>query len=234
MCTLIDSRLLDWKHVTHEVVYAHKLLGAGRLLLCYVHSLCVTRYCTALMMHDPNMHLSFVLSQGSYISLLYTWCSMSFSTSYNHSGHYMVGQRASLFIAHQCRTEASNAFVSMCCVYVIQALCTEASLHALRRQYPQIYSTTHKLLIDPASVMVTRTDFLAAFKATTPSSHRSAVAHARCAHALCLSKLIVFARLDEHVLCSSSQSVRSFVFAQKQEQRLQSLQMQMGGSVVSQ
>ena len=67
----------------------------------------------------------------------------------------------------------------------LQALCTEASLHALRRQYPQIYSTTHKLLIDPASVTVARGDFLAAFKAVTPSSHRSAVAHARCAALPC-------------------------------------------------
>lgn len=64
---------------------------------------------------------------------------------------------------------------------LLQALCTEASLHALRRQYPQIYDTNDKLLVDPASVRVSRTDFLAALKAITPSSHRSAVAHARSA-----------------------------------------------------
>ena len=63
-----------------------------------------------------------------------------------------------------------------CCV---QALCTEASLHALRRQYPQIYDSNDKLLVDPATVRVSRTDFFSAFKAITPSSHRSAVAHAR-------------------------------------------------------
>ncbi|KAL0052590.1 hypothetical protein WJX82_004414 [Trebouxia sp. C0006] len=61
----------------------------------------------------------------------------------------------------------------------LKALCTEASLHALRRQYPQIYDTHDKLLVDPATVRVSRTDFLSAFKAITPSSHRSAVAHAR-------------------------------------------------------
>ncbi|KAL0036308.1 hypothetical protein WJX77_001773 [Trebouxia sp. C0004] len=61
----------------------------------------------------------------------------------------------------------------------LKALCTEASLHALRRQYPQIYDTHDKLLVDPATVRVSRTDFLLAFKAITPSSHRSAVAHAR-------------------------------------------------------
>ena len=64
---------------------------------------------------------------------------------------------------------------------LLQALCTEASLHALRRQYPQIYDTNDKLLVDPATVRVSRTDFLSAFKAITPSSHRSAVAHARSA-----------------------------------------------------
>lgn len=65
---------------------------------------------------------------------------------------------------------------------LLQALCTEASLHALRRQYPQIYDTNDKLLVDPATVRVSRTDFLSAFKAITPSSHRSAVAHARSSH----------------------------------------------------
>ena len=71
----------------------------------------------------------------------------------------------------------------------LQALCTEASLHALRRHYPQIYDTHDKLLVDPAAVRVARPDFLAAFKTITPSSHRSAVAHARwgCQHCLLLS-----------------------------------------------
>jgi hypothetical protein len=64
--------------------------------------------------------------------------------------------------------------------FPVQALCTEASLHALRRHYPQIYDSDEKLLIDPASVCVTRRDFLSAFSAMTPASHRSAAAHARC------------------------------------------------------
>lgn len=74
-----------------------------------------------------------------------------------------------------------------------QALCNEASLHALRRHYPQIYDSNDKLLVDPASVRVSRTDFLSAFKAITPSSHRSAVAHARSAghmHHPCNSRCI--------------------------------------------
>ena len=61
----------------------------------------------------------------------------------------------------------------------IQALCTEASLHALQRHYPQIYDSDEKLLIDPASVSVTKRDFLSAFSAMTPASHRSAAAPAR-------------------------------------------------------
>lgn len=37
---------------------------------------------------------------------------------------------------------------------------TEASLHALRRRYPQIYETSERLLIDPESIVVTRQDFI--------------------------------------------------------------------------
>ena len=60
-----------------------------------------------------------------------------------------------------------------------QALCTEASLHALRRRYPQIYDSDEKLLIDPASIAVEQQDFVAALSSITPASHRSAAAHAR-------------------------------------------------------
>ena len=61
----------------------------------------------------------------------------------------------------------------------LQALCTEASLHALRRQYPQIYETSQRLVIDPSSIHVERRDFMSAFRAITPSSHRAAATHAR-------------------------------------------------------
>lgn len=46
----------------------------------------------------------------------------------------------------------------------LQALCAEASLAALRRVYPQIYTSDVKLLIDPSAVRVTRADFTAAMK----------------------------------------------------------------------
>ncbi len=61
-----------------------------------------------------------------------------------------------------------------------QALCSEASLRALRRAYPQIYASDAPLALDPGAVSVGRRDFLAALAAITPASHRSATAHARC------------------------------------------------------
>lgn len=45
-----------------------------------------------------------------------------------------------------------------------QALCAEASLAALRRVYPQIYTSDVKLLIDVSAVRVTQADFTAAMK----------------------------------------------------------------------
>ena len=91
----------------------------------------------------------------------------------------------------------------------LQALCTEASLHALRRHYPQIYDTHDKLLVDPAAVRVARPDFLAAFKTITPSSHRSAVAHARwgCRHCL----LYVCLYVCMYVCLYVCMSVRTYV-----------------------
>lgn len=67
---------------------------------------------------------------------------------------------------------------------VSQALCTEASLHALRRTYPQIYDTDDKLLINPSQVVVGRHDFLAAHAAITPSAQRQAASPARYAAGL--------------------------------------------------
>ncbi len=60
-----------------------------------------------------------------------------------------------------------------------QALCTEASLVALRRSYPQIYSSDDKLLVDPRTVSVTQPDFEAAFRSITPASGRSVGSPAR-------------------------------------------------------
>uniref|UniRef100_A0A6B2KXG9 Bromo domain-containing protein n=1 Tax=Arcella intermedia TaxID=1963864 RepID=A0A6B2KXG9_9EUKA len=54
----------------------------------------------------------------------------------------------------------------------IKALCTEASLKALRRLFPQIYETNAKLLIDPKSIQVDLSDWLDAMASITPTAQR--------------------------------------------------------------
>ena len=61
-----------------------------------------------------------------------------------------------------------------------QALCTEASLVALRRSFPQIYGSEDKLVVDPAAVQVLRRDFDAALRSITPASGRAVATPARC------------------------------------------------------
>lgn len=55
----------------------------------------------------------------------------------------------------------------------LRALCTEAALNAVQRQYPQIYNSNEKLLIDPKKIEVTPKDFMISIKKMTPSSERS-------------------------------------------------------------
>lgn len=55
----------------------------------------------------------------------------------------------------------------------VKALCAEATLCALRRVYPQVYTSQDKLLINLDNVVVTRGDFAKAMKKITPASHRS-------------------------------------------------------------
>lgn len=61
----------------------------------------------------------------------------------------------------------------------LKGLCTEASLAALRRRYPQIYESEQKLLVNPEEVAINRSDFLTALTTITPASHRSAASYAR-------------------------------------------------------
>ena len=58
-------------------------------------------------------------------------------------------------------------------------MCTEAALFALRRRYPQIYSSNKKLLVDVNSIEVTAKDFHKAMKTIVPASQRSVVSPAR-------------------------------------------------------
>jgi len=74
--------------------------------------------------------------------------------------------------------ELASAAVGYCGAD-LKALCTEASLAALRRKFSQIYDSEKKLLVDPGGISVEKRDFLSALTAITPASHRSAAAHAR-------------------------------------------------------
>lgn len=61
----------------------------------------------------------------------------------------------------------------------MRALCTEASLNAIQRTYPQIYSSTEKLVVDPSKISIHATDFMISIKKLIPSSERSATSGAR-------------------------------------------------------
>ncbi|XP_068094091.1 ATPase family AAA domain-containing protein 2 [Hyperolius riggenbachi] len=55
----------------------------------------------------------------------------------------------------------------------IKSLCSEAALCALRKRYPQIYTTTDKLQLDVSSVKITARDFLVAMQKIVPASQRA-------------------------------------------------------------
>ncbi len=55
----------------------------------------------------------------------------------------------------------------------LRALCTEATLYALRRKYPQIYNTTQKLVLDVSSINVQASDFYKSLKSIVPTAQRS-------------------------------------------------------------
>uniref|UniRef100_A0A8C4TLB3 ATPase family AAA domain-containing protein 2 n=1 Tax=Erpetoichthys calabaricus TaxID=27687 RepID=A0A8C4TLB3_ERPCA len=55
----------------------------------------------------------------------------------------------------------------------IKAACTEAALCALRRRYPQIYSTSAKLQLNVESIVVSPRDFATAMRKIIPASQRS-------------------------------------------------------------
>ncbi|XP_070555264.1 ATPase family AAA domain-containing protein 2-like isoform X2 [Ptychodera flava] len=55
----------------------------------------------------------------------------------------------------------------------IKALCTEAALLALRRRYPQIYTSNEKLQLDINSIQLSARDFFQAIQNLVPTSQRS-------------------------------------------------------------
>ncbi|XP_067006517.2 ATPase family AAA domain-containing protein 2 [Anabrus simplex] len=54
----------------------------------------------------------------------------------------------------------------------LRALCSEAVVQGLRRCYPQIYHSSHKLLVDPTAVKVEKVDFLRAKNSIVPAAVR--------------------------------------------------------------
>ncbi|KAM9307742.1 LOW QUALITY PROTEIN: ATPase family AAA domain-containing protein 2 [Gastrophryne carolinensis] len=57
----------------------------------------------------------------------------------------------------------------------IKSLCSEAALCALRKRYPQIYTTTEKLQLDVSSIQITARDFMFAMQKIVPASQRAVV-----------------------------------------------------------
>lgn len=51
----------------------------------------------------------------------------------------------------------------------MKALCTEAALHALRRRYPQIYTSNDKLQLDVTSIDINAGDFHYAMSKIVPA-----------------------------------------------------------------
>ncbi|PSN44283.1 ATPase family AAA domain-containing protein 2, partial [Blattella germanica] len=55
----------------------------------------------------------------------------------------------------------------------LHALCSEAAMCSLRRQYPQIYSTSHRVRVNYRSFTVEKQDFLLAKSKVVPLAHRT-------------------------------------------------------------
>ncbi|XP_061529884.1 ATPase family AAA domain-containing protein 2-like isoform X2 [Phycodurus eques] len=61
----------------------------------------------------------------------------------------------------------------------IKAVCSEAALCALRRRYPQIYSSSEKLVLDVDSIAITAKDFMSAMSKMVPAAQRAVVSPAK-------------------------------------------------------
>lgn len=61
----------------------------------------------------------------------------------------------------------------------MRALCTEAALHALRRRYPQIYTSSDKLQLDVTSIDISAADFRHAMTKIVPAGQRAVLSPGR-------------------------------------------------------
>ncbi|ORY47267.1 AAA-domain-containing protein [Rhizoclosmatium globosum] len=59
----------------------------------------------------------------------------------------------------------------------VRSLCTEAALNAVRRSYPEIYESGHKLQIDTNDILVTAEDFAKSMKNIIPSTQRTSTVY---------------------------------------------------------
>lgn len=55
----------------------------------------------------------------------------------------------------------------------IKSICSEAALCALRRRYPQIYTTSEKLQLDLSSINISAKDFEVAMQKMIPAAQRA-------------------------------------------------------------
>lgn len=69
----------------------------------------------------------------------------------------------------------NTVYFSGYCGADIKSLCAEAALCALRKRYPQIYTTTEKLQLDVSSIKMTARDFMFAMQKIVPASQRAVV-----------------------------------------------------------
>lgn len=58
-------------------------------------------------------------------------------------------------------------------------MCSEAALCALRRRYPQIYSSSQKLVLDVNSIAITSKDFMTAMAKMVPAAQRAVASPAK-------------------------------------------------------
>lgn len=61
----------------------------------------------------------------------------------------------------------------------IKAVCSEAALCALRRRYPQIYSSSQKLVLDVNSIAIGNKDFMLAMSKMVPAAQRAVASPAK-------------------------------------------------------
>ena len=105
---------------------------------------------------------------------------------------------------HNCAyTQNSSSY----CGADLKALCTEATLCALRRRYPQIYASSQKLQLDVNDIRLATTDFNLARKKIVPAAHRCGC----CSHLLLVS-VTSFFMLYLYIYPSIYMSIRLSIY----------------------